>query len=204
MRFLLKCTMCSLLMLALICLSAALTNKYILQSQVVRLHVVANSDSAEDQSMKLKVRDSVLDYIQKTMRESSDPGKIKAYINAHLEEIEAAARSVLSKEGIAEQVDVSFSKESFPVRHYDTFSLPSGIYSSLKVSIGSAEGRNWWCVIFPSLCAAATSESFSETAADAGFPDQLTGALKGDEGYEISFYFLDLLGKIENFFYFKG
>jgi stage II sporulation protein R len=88
--------------------------------------------------------------------------------------------------------------EEFSKRVYDTFSLPAGLYESLRIIIGEGEGKNWWCVVFPELCLPATSEGFEETASCAGFPDALTAALEGEEGYEIRFFLLDVLGRLEN------
>ena len=94
---------------------------------------------------------------------------------------------------------MSLKEECFDIRHYDTFSLPSGVYTSLRVEIGEAEGKNWWCVAFPSLCMPATSEKFAEVAVDAGLSDKLTQSISGNEKVEILFYFLDLIGNLENF-----
>jgi stage II sporulation protein R len=82
---------------------------------------------------------------------------------------------------------------------YETFALPSGVYNTLRIVIGSGEGKNWWCVAFPGLCMGATVEDFEEAASCAGFSDTLTAALETEEGYELRFYFLDLLGRIGNF-----
>ena len=83
----------------------------------------------------------------------------------------------------------------------DTFTLPAGIYEALRITIGEGEGHNWWCVAFPSLCLSATSEEFADKAAGAGFPDSLTGALDGEEKYEVRFFLLDALGELEKFLY---
>ena len=93
--------------------------------------------------------------------------------------------------------------EEFATRYYDTFTLPAGIYEALRITIGEGEGQNWWCVVFPTLCVGATVEEFEETAHCAGFSDGLTGALTGEDGYEVRFFFLDALGKLENFLH-KG
>ena len=96
---------------------------------------------------------------------------------------------------------VTLCKEAFDTRYYDTFTLPAGIYEALRITIGEGEGHNWWCVAFPSLCLSATSEEFADKAAGAGFPDSLTGALDGEEKYEVRFFLLDALGELEKFLY---
>jgi stage II sporulation protein R len=89
-------------------------------------------------------------------------------------------------------------KEAFDKRVYDTFTLPAGIYNALLIVIGDGQGKNWWCVVFPSLCIPAASETFADTAAGAGFPETLNRALTGDNGYELRFAVLDVLGNLEN------
>jgi stage II sporulation protein R len=104
----------------------------------------------------------------------------------------------LESAGINETVNVTFEKETFPIRHYDTFSLPSGVYQSLRIRIGQAEGKNWWCVVFPTLCIPQTGDGFQEVAAGSGFSDDLTLSLTREEGYEVRFFLLDWLGQLEN------
>ena len=89
----------------------------------------------------------------------------------------------------------TLDKEVFDTRYYDTFTLPAGVYEALRITIGEGEGKNWWCVGFPTLCLPATSEGFEDVAAGAGFPDTLTAALEGERGYRVRFILLDLLGK---------
>ena len=96
---------------------------------------------------------------------------------------------------------VTFCKENFGTRLYDTFRLPAGIYEALRITIGEGEGQNWWCVAFPTLCVPATSEGFEGVAAGAGFPDRLNEALKDQESYSIRFFLLDCMGRVENFFH---
>ena len=84
---------------------------------------------------------------------------------------------------------------------YETFRLPAGVYESLRIVIGTGEGHNWWCVVFPSLCIPATSSGFADIAVGAGFDSSLTAALEGQAGYEIRFYLLDQLGRLENIFF---
>ena len=166
--------------------------------KIIRLHVVANSDSDADQSVKLRVRDAVLREAQNVLSDASDA---KQAIAAQLPALEAAANAELRRQGSGDTACVSFRRELFPTRDYDTFSLPSGVYQSLRVTIGEGAGHNWWCVAFPSLCLSATSEEFADKAAGAGFPDSLTGALDGEEKYEVRFFLLDALGELEKFLY---
>ena len=103
--------------------------------------------------------------------------------------------------GSGETAKITFLKEEFDTREYDTFSLPAGVYESLRITIGEGAGKNWWCVVFPSLCVPATTEGFADTAAGSGFDNSLTGALGNNGGYKVRFFLLDCLGRIENFFH---
>lgn len=180
---------------------ALLADKQTLREELIRLHVVAASDSAEDQAVKLQVRDAVIDSLRQALADAADMAQAKAYIESHLPQIEAAANRVLRELGVEDSATVTFLEEAFPLRQYDTFSLPSGIYESLRITIGDGQGKNWWCVVFPSLCFQSTSADVEDVAAGAGFSDGLSNAVTRQEGYQIRFFFLDLLGKIENYFF---
>ena len=168
-----------------------------LKNELVRLHVVAASDSEEDQAIKLRVRDAVLENLQEGLADAADIDAARAYIESQLPKLESVANEVLAAAGCGDVATVSLQVEEFAARVYDTFSLPAGPYDSLRVTIGEGEGRNWWCVTFPTLCMPATTEGFEAVAAGAGFSEDLTGSLTGE--YEVRFYLLDLLGQLENF-----
>lgn len=170
-----------------------------LENELVRLHVVGASDSDHDQSIKLCVRDAVLQALEPKLDGLTDPEQVKSYIRSHLPEIEAAANKALVELGEAKQAAVSFMKEEFPVREYDSFTLPSGVYDSLRVVIGEGEGRNWWCVVFPKMCYSATQ--VKDVTAGAGFSDELTNTITNEKGYKVRFFFLDVVGKMQNFFH---
>lgn len=174
-----------------------------LNEELIRLHVVANSDSPQDQKIKLQVRDAVVQSLSDAMADIADIDQARAYISENLPKIERVANDTLKALGCEETALVSLKEELFDTRYYDTFTLPAGVYEALRITIGEGEGRNWWCVVFPTLCIPATSEGFSDVAAGAGFPDTLTAALEGKNGYEIRFYLLDLLGKWQCHFH-KG
>jgi stage II sporulation protein R len=178
-----------------------LRDKEQLRDQILRLHVVADSDSPEDQAVKLEVKDAIVSYLQEKLEPFTDIDQVKAYLNTHLDALREVAEETLERLGVRQKVSVSFEEEAFPVRHYDTFKLPSGIYQSLRIRIGEAQGKNWWCVVFPTLCAPRTGEEFRDVAAGSGFSDTLGQTLSNDEGYEVRVFFLDLLGWLENKFF---
>lgn len=199
MRKLLKIGLVLFALVGIVTTVTLCRDKQLLQEHLVRLHVVANSDSQEDQAQKLQVRDAVLSYLEPAMEAISDPQEAVAYLQAHLEDLEQVANTALKKAGSALQAVVTLDMEEFTTRVYDTFTLPAGIYESLRIEIGEGEGHNWWCVVFPSLCLPATSDGFEAQAVDGGLSQGLASCLS--EGrYSIRFRLLDWLGQLENFF----
>lgn len=154
-----------------------------LAEKTIRLHVVANSDSAEDQTQKLQVRDAVLEKVAQITETCSDAASAKREIALHIDEIREAAQKET-----AYDVQVRLGTEQFETRYYDTFTLPAGEYPALRVNLGKAQGHNWWCVVFPSLCTAATSDALERTAAVGGFDSEETELIEGgEEAYELRF-----------------
>ena len=167
-----------------------------LREDILRLHVVAASDSAEDQAVKLQVRDAVLGSLEDGLADLTDVDAAASYIRQMLPVIEETANRVLAAAGYADTVTVSLTEEPFSQRDYETFSLPAGVYQSLRIVIGEGAGQNWWCVVFPRMCMSATSEAVAEVS---GFSDTLSGTITGE--YEIRFWLLDKLGQVQNFFF---
>ncbi|MCD7824281.1 MAG: stage II sporulation protein R [Oscillospiraceae bacterium] len=116
-------------------------------SKLIRLHVVANSDSEEDQSEKLEVRDAVLEYVSELTKDAASKSDAVELINSHIDNITSVAKSVTYK-----NISVSYETVLVDKREYDNFTLPCGYYDALCILIGEGKGRNWWCVLYPSLC----------------------------------------------------
>lgn len=186
------------LLAALVWAGTVVADRQRLHQELVRLHVVANSDSEADQAVKLRVKDAVVESLKDSMASLTDAGQAKAYLQENLPKIEALANRVLREAGCEDTAVVSLAAEEFAARVYDTFTLPAGVYDALRITIGEGQGHNWWCVVFPGLCVPASAEGFAETADCAGFPDSLTAALEGKKGYEVRFFLLDALGRLEN------
>ena len=130
-----------------------------LSDRLVRLHVIAHSDSAADQAEKLRVRDAVLAYLKPKLESAETILDARAVLRTEQDGIRAAAQAVTQ-----EPVTVTFTREHYPTRDYGSFALPAGSYPSLRVILGSGQGHNWWCVVFPPLC---TAEAIENTAAEA-------------------------------------
>lgn len=197
MKKLIKCVFACALLAAFVWCGTIIADRQRLNEELIRLHVVANSDSAEDQELKLQVRDAVITSLRQALADVQDTEQAKEYLQKNLPKLQELANRTLDAAGSAQRAVVTLCREGFPTRQYDTFSLPAGIYEALRVTIGDGAGKNWWCVVFPSLCVPQTSQGFSDTAAGAGFPDALSGALTGEEPYQIRFYLLDKLGELE-------
>ena len=129
--------------------SAVSTN---LSDAVFRLHVLANSDSEEDQTLKLKVRDSLLNYMNNICSNCSTKSEAISLVQEHSQEFQRVAENTISENGYDYPVKINIGNFYFPTKDYGDISLPAGFYDALRVEIGKAEGRNWWCVMFPTLC----------------------------------------------------
>ena len=123
-----------------------------LQKNVFRLHVIANSDSEEDQNLKLKVRDNVIKYMNTLCSKTTSKEEAIEIANAHLNEFKEIALSTIKENGYNYDVNISIDNVFFPTKTYGDISLPEGYYDALRIKIGKAEGKNWWCVMFPPLC----------------------------------------------------
>lgn len=194
-----KCVFTCALLAAFVWCGTVIADRQRLNEELIRLHVVANSDRVEDQELKLLVRDAIITSLRQALADVRDTEQAKEYLQENLPKLQELANKTLDAAGSAQQAVVTLCREGFPTRQYNTFSLPAGIYEALRVTIGDGAGKNWWCVVFPSLCVPQTSQGFSDTAAGAGFPDALSGALTGEEPYQIRFYLLDKLGELEKF-----
>ena len=119
--------------------------------EVLRFHVLANSDSKEDQNLKMKVKDTVVSWMEEEM-DTESLAQTKAFIRSHLPQIEALAEETIQKEGYSYPVRASLEWTVFPEKTYGDITFPAGTYEALRIQIGEAKWHNWWCVLYPSLC----------------------------------------------------
>lgn len=150
-----------LFMLALLLNSGgvALRTQDALSDKVIRLHVLANSDAPDEQALKLKVRDRILQETAGLLRTAHSRDEAQTALQAHLPELAKAAGETVSAHGYACPVTLELRETEFPTRDYGAFALPAGQYLSLQVVIGTGQGHNWWCVVFPPLCGAASVDT---------------------------------------------
>lgn len=123
-----------------------------ISNSVFRLHIIANSNSDEDQALKYKVRDNLLNYMNTICANCSSKEEAINLVTEHQEDFKKIAMQTIVDEGYNYDVNIKIGNFEFPTKYYGDISLPAGYYDALRVEIGAASGRNWWCVMFPSLC----------------------------------------------------
>lgn len=121
-------------------------------SKILRFHVIANSDSEEDQALKLEIKDAVVDYMKEILADAKSIEDTRAIVSAHTEEIRQIAQAHTAAKGYDYPVDVFIERRYFPVKSYGSYTFPAGEYEAICVELGEHSGKNWWCVMYPSLC----------------------------------------------------
>lgn len=180
--------------------SAVSTN---LSSAVFRLHVLANSDSDEDQSLKIKVRDGLLNYMNGICANCSTKEEAISLATAHESDFQQIAEKIINDNGYNYPVKININNFYFPTKNYGDISLPAGFYDALRVEIGEAKGRNWWCVMFPSLCFIDVSSGIVDSKAKENLKENLDdesyNLISSQDNNEVKFKF-----KLIEFFAEKG
>ena len=159
-----------------------------LSRKLVRLHVIAASDEAAEQALKLQVRDAVLEYLSPLLAGAGDSQQAQAILRQELERIQLVA------EGAAQgrSVTVTLGKERYPTKRYEGFTLPAGKYDSLRITLGQGQGHNWWCIVFPPVCLSASqSDTVEQQLGQEDFR-----LISDGEGYELRFKVLELWGQL--------
>lgn len=165
--------------------------------EVIRLHVVANSDSAEDQALKLEVKEEILSLLRERLTADQTVGMAQKTLRDSLSEVESTASRYIRDRGYNYDVNAELGTCYFPIKEYGDLTFPAGEYKALKVNIGRSEGKNWWCVMYPTLCfvdstyevvPGESKEKLKESLTEEEYNSLLTG---GDD-VEYGFWFLDL------------
>ncbi len=162
-----------------------------LSEKLVRLHVIAASDEPEEQELKLRVRDGVLEYLTPLLDDAESSDDAQSVISGNLDGIRSAA----SRRAEGRRVRVTLGSEYYPTREYEGFTLPAGRYRSLRVTLGEGGGHNWWCVVFPPLCVSAAEQSSALEAMSE--PDR--ALITASDGYELRLRVVELWGELLNF-----
>ena len=161
---------------------------------VLRLHVLANSDASEDQALKLEVRDRILEETATLFKDCKSKDKAREAVESNLDKIREIAEQTVREAGYEYGVSVSLGEEEYPTKNYEECCFPAGEYLSLRVMIGEAEGENWWCVLFPPLCLDAAGES-REVFAEVGLTDEQYSFITETDNaqYKVRFKLLEVI-----------
>lgn len=168
-----------------------------ISNEVFRLHILANSDEDYDQQLKLKVRDKVLIYTESLFESAQSKDEAENLISNNLQDICKTAQKEVTDNGYDYSVTAQITKMYFTTRTYESYTLPSGMYDALRITIGSGEGHNWWCVMYPSICI--SSEESQDEAAKETFNDNQYDIVK-NEKYEYKFKIVEIFEKICSYF----
>lgn len=174
---------------------------------MVRLHIIANSNTDDDQALKLKVRDKVLIYVSNLIKDADSKQEVDGIIENSLSSINIVAEDEIRANGYNYNAVTTFEREYFPTKYYDNFKLPSGIYKGLKIKIANASGENWWCVVYPSICIGYASDfdeqfenpdiTFDKKIESAGITSDEKDFITGDD-YEIKFKTAEIFANVKN------
>jgi stage II sporulation protein R len=184
------------LVITFLCGATLTKEQSALSDKLIRLHVIANSDSEEDQKLKLEVRDKILETVSVLLEGVTDRGEAVELLKNDMEKIITAAEAEVRARGYDYSVAAEIGLEAYPTREYETFSLPAGDYVSLRVLIGDAAGRNWWCVIFPPLCVSAAS-GMDEEALSTLSDEEVALITSDSPEYVVKFKAIELVGKLK-------
>ena len=167
-----------------------------IRGNVLRLHIIANSDSIEDQNLKLKIKDEILSHSPELFGECENLENAIQSTKLNLKKIESVANEVIKENGFSYTAKARVGDSFFETREYDTFTLPAGTYKSLIIDIGKGEGKNWWCVIFPEICLPSASKiSLSKTVGEDG-----VGIAEAPNRYILRFKVVEIYEEIKNLF----
>ena len=183
------------LAISLVVSSLALDTQKDISDKLIRLHIIANSNSEEDQTLKLLVRDEVLAYVSRLTENCDNINDARRKISAHLGNLETIAEAVIISNGFSYTADAELSEVYFPTKVYDSFSLPAGKYEALRIKLGEASGKNWWCVLFPPVCiSAAEAESEFENAGLS--EDEISFVMSEKVEYRFKFKIVEIIESI--------
>lgn len=173
-----------------------------LSNNFFRLHIIANSDSNVDQELKLKVRDSIISYINNLEYQNLSKEQIISLAKENLEELQDIVNECIKSNGFNYTCNLEIGNFYFPTKYYGNISLPAGNYDGLKINIGNAEGKNWWCSLYPPLCFTDMSTGIIDDTGEKILKNNLTNdeyllITKGDEKIKIKFKIVEILGNLK-------
>ena len=168
-----------------------------INNKILRLHILANSDSKQDQDLKLKVRDKILDFSKDYLKNVSTKEKAELLMKENLSEIKKVAEEEIIRQGYNYPVAIELKETYFTTREYENFTLPAGNYEALRVLIGDAKGHNWWCVMFPALCIGVSKQE-SNKKIDSVLNKDESNIVENKCKYEFRFKTLECINNVKN------
>ncbi len=165
-----------------------------IKDDVFRLHIIANSDSDEDQRLKLKVRDAILRKLK--MQKLFNLEETKKFVCDNIDTLGEIAKNEVESSGSNYDVSLEVCKSNFNNREYENLILPAGDYDSLKIKIGEGRGKNWWCVLFPPMCVGAAEDKVETN----GFSESESELVENKDKYEVEFKIVEVVNRIHRFF----
>ena len=196
MRLFLKSLLCSFVISSRISMTGFCSVCENLQNDVFRLHIIANSDSEQDQSLKLKIRDGILEYTSKLFAECKDRDEAIIAAKENLEDIKRFSQDMVYTYGYGYKVDAYITEMDFDTRIYEDFTMPAGKYQALRIVIGNGNGHNWWCMLYPALCIPSAQQNKPELSLDENEIDVISNSDK----YEVKFRLVEIFEAIRSFF----
>lgn len=168
-----------------------------MSDKLLRLHILANSDSTEDQNLKLKVRDKILAYASDLFSDAQSKSQAESITENNIDDIVFMAQQYIYSQGYSYKIQGKITKMYFNTRHYDNITLPAGEYDALRITIGEGKGKNWWCVMFPPMCFSSAQDS---NEMDDVLNDDEMDIIENEPKYEYKFKAVEIFNSIVSFF----
>lgn len=196
-KLLSKSVICGFIVTIILCMCGFSGRCDVIRSSVLRLHILANSDSEADQSLKLLVRDAIQNEAGYILDDASNIDDAAKIVTEEKERFLSIARRVIAEQGYDYSVDLIVTQEYFETRTYDEVTLPAGMYTAVKIVIGEGDGKNWWCVLFPCMCLPAAQESAELSKV---LDDDEIKIAQSNPKYEVRFKVVEWFESIVSFF----
>lgn len=196
MRIFLKALICSFVVSCVLSINGFYGACSEIREDVFRLHIIANSDSIEDQALKLKVRDGLLEYTEEIFKECNNKEEAVSAANESIDRLRGYAQRIVNDSGYDYPVDAYVTNMRFDTKAYKDFTLPAGEYDALRIVIGKAQGHNWWCVLFPAWCIPASSNNEHNGV----FNEKEENIVKDSDEFEVGFRIVEFFEYICSWF----
>ncbi len=193
LKLVLKSVCCGLVLCIIFSLAGFSGSCRDIEDRLLRFHIIANSDSKEDQALKQKVRDGITRYTDELFRSCHSKEEAMQITRDRIDDINNKAQQIVKDEGCSFKTAASLTKMHFDTRVYDDFTLPAGTYDALRITIGKGEGHNWWCVLYPAVCISAAKKDIGSA-----LTKEETDIVKNSDKYVVKFKFMEWIEQIRS------